>query len=97
MKKRISSLMQKDMSSCYLCGTTLGLEEHHAMHGTANRKNADNLGLTVMLCHNCHTGADYSVHKNRETDLHIIKQAQMCFEEHFCRDAWMKIFKKNYL
>lgn len=39
---------------CIFCGTTNGLEKHHCIHGTANRKLADKDGLVVYICHECH-------------------------------------------
>lgn len=50
MKK---SIMQSD--GCYICGSWRDLETHHVMHGTANRKKADEDGLTVKLCRRCHS------------------------------------------
>lgn len=38
----------------YLCVDIPGTEEHHCIHGFANRKLADKDGLTVKLCHVCH-------------------------------------------
>lgn len=32
----------------------MSLERHHALHGTANRRLADQDGLTVWLCPRCH-------------------------------------------
>lgn len=43
---RNKSVLQ-DEKKCFLCGTTLNLERHHVLHGTAMRRIADKLGLTV--------------------------------------------------
>ena len=51
MKK---SIIQLDEDSCILCGCTRDLQTHHTWHGTANRKLADEDGLTVKLCPHCH-------------------------------------------
>lgn len=42
--------MIKEARCCYFCGKPYGLELHHALHGTANRKLADEDGLTAWLC-----------------------------------------------
>lgn len=39
---------------CYLCGREGDLQLHHALHGGANRRLADEDGLWVWLCHRCH-------------------------------------------
>lgn len=40
---------------CFLCGLkNIHTEVHHCLHGTANRRLADEDGLTVNLCMNCH-------------------------------------------
>lgn len=52
------SIMQdKCGGECYLCNLLLGIdtpaacrEEHHVMHGTANRKLSEHYGLKVYLC-----------------------------------------------
>lgn len=49
----MKSIMQSECE-CYFCGRMDGLERHHALHGTANRRLADEDGLTVLLCHECH-------------------------------------------
>lgn len=41
-------------NECWICGRTVDLQTHHVMHGTANRKLADDDGLTVKLCARCH-------------------------------------------
>ena len=42
-------------TACYICGSVRNLEKHHCIHGTANRRLADEDGLTVWLCHSCHS------------------------------------------
>lgn len=49
----MQSIIQKERE-CYFCFRTRGLELHHCLHGTANRKKADADGLTVYLCWECH-------------------------------------------
>ena len=39
---------------CYLCGSYANLQRHHAIHGWANRKLAEDDGLWVWLCMDCH-------------------------------------------
>ena len=73
------SIMQ-DRKECYLCrkkiedeGITgrpkdVPLEEHHVMHGTANRRLSEHYGLKVWLCAEHHRTGKKAVHNCRETD-----------------------------
>lgn len=56
----MQSIIQNE-KCCFFCGVTTGLELHHCIHGTANRRLADEDGLTVWLCGRCHRG-QYGVH-----------------------------------
>lgn len=83
---------------CYLCGSTQGLERHHCLYGTANRKQADKYGLTVMLCARCHRDNKFGVHGlNKEADLRLKRVAQITFEAKYSHEKWMHVFGKNYL
>ena len=104
----MKSIMQKD-KECYLCRKqaeregcfglfpTAGLECHHIMHGTANRKMSERYGLKVWLCVRHHREGSEAVHSNRELDLELIRDAQRKFEELHSHDEWMSTFMKNYL
>lgn len=83
---------------CFFCGNTQNLEEHHCLHGTANRKKAEKYGLTVWLCNYHHTGGLKSVHRCKETDKILQAFAQKYFLEHIGdMELWMREFGKNYL
>lgn len=62
--------------SCFLCGQ-YATETHHCLHGQGRRKLADEDGLTVRLCHNCHT----NLHDHGTCDKQLQKIAQK---------AWMR-------
>lgn len=83
------------MRSCRICGTTQGIEKHHCFFNK-NRNNSEKYKLTVDLCSEHHRG-NYSPHKNREVDLIFKREAQARFEEHHEREAFLKIFGRNYL
>jgi hypothetical protein len=83
---------------CFFCGNTQNLEEHHCLHGTANRKKAEKYGLTVWLCNYHHTGGLKSVHKCKQMDRILQVFAQKYFLENIGdMELWMKEFRKNYL
>ena len=82
---------------CYLCGSTVGLEKHHCMHGSGWRQRADRWGLTVWLCYRCHRDGKNGVHGNNEIDLKLKRLAQETFEKKYSREKWIEIFGRNYL
>lgn len=91
------SIMQKDLSRCFLCGGTVGLEEHHVF-SAANRKLSEKYGLKVMLCgEKCHRLGKNSAHMNREVGNSLKRLGQIAFEAKYSHDEFMKIFGKNYL
>ena len=81
---------------CFLCGAMSGLERHHIMAGTANRKLSERYGLWVYLCHNCHTG-DGGAQYEKELNLSLKQTAQHAFEKQWSHEKWMEVFRKNYL
>ena len=51
---RLKDIMQSIIDGnrkdrCYICGRYGSMQEHHMMHGTANRRNAEHYGLKVYL------------------------------------------------
>ena len=92
----MKSIIQKNKDRCFLCGRQ-AQEEHHIMHGTANRKLSEKYGLKVYLCTDCHRIGKYAVHNNKETDIKLKIIAQRKFEEEWPRLSFLKIFGKNYL
>ena len=82
---------------CYLCGSTLQLERHHCLHGTAGRKLADKHGLWIWCCAYHHRDNKHGVHGDANLDLHIKQVAQTAFEKHYGHDMWMRVFGRNYL
>lgn len=99
------SIMQdKAGGECYLCNRLLGIdtpapcrEEHHVMHGTANRRLAEHYGLKVYLCPCHHRTGPQAAHRCRQTDLLLIQAAQRAFERKYGHTKWMEVFGRNYL
>lgn len=89
------SIVQKG-ERCFLCGRMTDLERHHVMSGTANRKLAEQYGLWVWLCHECHTGKDGAQYNRQKADS-LKRLAQIAFEARHSHGEWMEIFRKNYL
>lgn len=93
MRRR--SIIQQE-KKCLLCGATYGCELHHCIHGTAGRKIADKLGLTVWLCAEHHRGS-VSPHQNRDIDLRLKRLAQTEYEKKHTREEWLEKVGRNYL
>lgn len=88
----MKSIIQ-DCKECYLCGRSDSLECHHAIHGTANRKLADQDGLTVWLCAECHT----NLHQRGWHDNELKQVAQTVWELIYgTREEFIKRYGKSY-
>lgn len=94
----MKSIMTNDLTRCYVCGCMRGIEVHHVMHGTANRKLSDKYGLVVGLCYTHHRG-DFGVHgKNGQPLNRKLKiEAQNAFTEVYKELDFHQIFGKNYI
>ena len=88
------SIVQKE-KVCLVCHTTQNLELHHCLPG-ARRRIADELGLTVYLCHEHHTGA-HGVHFDKQFMLELKQLAQTVFVEQYGEKVWFERVGKNYL
>ena len=94
----IPSIMIKpdEGDRCFLCGR-YGLVEWHHIFGGANRKNSEDYGLVVPLCHACHNEPPDGVHFNRECMDDLRRQGQRRFETVNSHEDFMRIFGENYL
>ena len=91
----VRSIMQDDMTRCYLCGRQ-ATEVHHVLGGVANRPLSTKYGLVVALCHECHLSADGAQY-NPVKNFQLKAEAQAAFEAIYGHDAWMNMFYKNYI
>lgn len=97
MKKRNNSLIQKDMSKCFVCGCKNNLHIHEVFHGSANRKKSIEYDCYVALCANHHNISDEGVHYNKELDTYLKVLCQEAFEKKYSHKKFMEVFHKNYL
>ena len=92
----MKSALQSE-KECYLCKSQQGLERHHCLHGTANRKNAERRGLTVWLCQAHHRG-NSGVHMDSKIDTYFKRLAQTFYEQNIgTRDEFRREFGKSWL
>ena len=89
------SIIQQGDERCFICGRVTELERHHILGGP-NRKWSEKYGLTVLLCHEHHTGKD-GIQYNRQKGDSLKRLAQIAFEARHSHAEWMDIFRKNYL
>ncbi len=101
----VKSIMhRREDHTCYLCMllegdhmTRSGLQEHHVMSGTANRRLSEQYGLKVYLCVEHHTGGSMAVHRNINVQRVLQRKAQETFEEMYSREKWMEVFGRNFI
>lgn len=90
----------KESESCFFCGSVVGLEKHHCLHGTANRKLAEADGLWVYLCPECHRGK-YGVHgySGHDKDMTLKRAAEYAWLKHTGKTVYefTKRYGKNWL
>jgi len=98
VKRKDSVIEGGNNYECWFCGKQNGLEVHHCIHGTANRVQADNYGLWVYLCPECHRGT-HGVHGKygHERDLTLKKVAQRAYEKEHSREQFRAVFGRSYL
>lgn len=89
------SIITDDMKHCIVFGCENPVcEEHHVVHGTANRKVSDKRGLVIPLCREHHS----EIHRERKMDLYYKQIAQNAYETKYgSREQFIKEFGKSYL
>lgn len=105
-----SIIQQGKIKECYLCREEAeeagyygelphtGLHRHHFMHGTANRKKAEQYGLWAYVCiKRHHEYGPEAPHANAKVDRRLKRIAQKAFEKKYGHDLWMQEFGRNYL
>lgn len=105
------SIIQKtNPRECYLCRMEAekmgyygelphtGLDKHHFIHGTANKKQAERFGLWAYMCRERHhIYGKESPHGNGEVDKMLKRIAQREFEKKYSHKEFMDVFKESYL
>lgn len=98
------SIMQHDLSRCYICGRSdEPLHRHEVFHADKKgvlREKSKSWGLWVVLCgFRCHELGKYAVHRCRDTDLMLKREAQQRAQDYYgiSTDEFIEIFGRNYL
>lgn len=93
----MKSIIQKE-KECYICGTTVWLEEHH-IFGGANRKISEKYGLKIWLCHRHHNEVPDGIHFDKWLRNRVKQDTQRLFMKHYSKtkEEFREIFGKSYL
>ena len=81
-----------NLDYCALCGRPRE-NLHEVFFGTANRQKSKDWGMVMPLCQRCHS----KVHRNAKLRLKTQQEAQQKFEAKYGHEAFMEVYKKNYL
>lgn len=91
------SILQKDRE-CYFCGAQGALDRHHTIGGPY-RKRAEEDGLWVYLCRQCHDRTHFDPSWSRPNMLLLRRESQRAWMERYQQDtaAWIRVYGKSYL
>lgn len=81
-------------SKCEVCSNSFA-ETHEIFYGPL-RQLSIKYGLQALLCAEHHRGPT-GPHHNRERDLELKRRGQKQFEQWHGREAFLRIFGRNYL
>lgn len=91
------SIMQTDLTRCYLCGRSDQKLDRHEPFNGAYRQKSKQWGMWCMLCHwTCHQNG---VHANGDMARRLRAEAQQCCMDHYglSTDEFIKEFGKSFL
>lgn len=91
------SILQK-ADKCFVCRSTLSLEEHHVFEGSRRNK-SEKYGLKVKLCPFHHRISNQSVHLNEDINRDLKRWAQRKAMEYYgwTVEEFINLMGKNYL
>ncbi len=91
------SIVQEDMTCCYVCGLSDQKLDRHEVYGASNRQKSKALGLWIMLCHDrCHL---HGVHKHPAEFAWMKEEAQRRAMEAYgwTTEDFIREFGRNYI
>lgn len=93
------SILQTDMTVCFLCGRRDRKLDRHEVWGGAYRSKSKRLGLWVLLCHDdCHEGSN-GVHRNADKSRRLREYAEKKALDQYdwTVQDFIREFGKNYI
>lgn len=92
------SILQSDLSHCYLCGRTDRKLDRHEIFPGIYRNDSKKYGLWIMLCHSeCHegkNGAQFNRQIREDLSDHAQHVAMLTYG--WDMDEWRRHFGKNW-
>lgn len=91
------SILQDDLTVCYICGRCGEKLDRHEVFGGPNRKKSKAFGLWIMLCHDsCHLNG---VHAFPDKYKYIKAKAQRVFMREYCwsKEDFINVFGRSYI
>lgn len=94
-----TSIIPNNDEYCFICKKNgvyvKGVDCHHMVYGTANRKLADEDGLHCQLCHGHHM----NLHQQGYYKDELQRYAEEIWLKHYNKtiDDWIKRYGKNFL
>jgi len=96
--------LQTSRERCFFCGRGGALDEHHLISGTSGRKKAEQYGLKIYICRDCHLLHDRGYVKIEDTiikEKDIKAMAQKKWEETYGKEnpraEFIDIFGKSWI
>lgn len=96
MKQRNKSIIQEDLTKCYVCGRPKQAI-HEVFYGTANRKKSIEYGCYIALCGEHHNLSNKGIHFDKALDKYVKVETQKAFERIYGHEKYMEVFNKSYL
>lgn len=87
---------RREPHNCYICGRFGKMQNHHMIHGNGRRNLADEDGLCVWLCMECHS----RLHSTGAHDLELKQEAErrwMMDNPEKTIEDFIERYGKNYL
>lgn len=95
MRKNKNNSIIDNSNYCIECGK-YGVHRHHVLHGLGRRKLADEDGLIIPLCPQCHERLHSS--KGHEMDLRYQRLGEMAYlGQGHSIEEFIERYGKNYL
>lgn len=91
------SILQDDLTYCYVCGRSCEKLDRHEVFGGAYRQKSKRYGLWIMLCHNsCHLNGVHAFPRQYE---YIKAKAQGIAMRQYMwtKEDFIKEFGKSYV
>ncbi len=91
------SILQDDLTRCYLCGRSDQKLDRHEVFGSSRREKSKSLGLWVVLCHDrCHLNGVHA-HKDMREGLQAEAQEIAMMEYGWSITDFINEFGKSYI